>query len=310
MTTQFGVHSEVGVLRKVMVCRPGLAHLRLTPDNCRDLLFDDVIWVQEAKNEHYKFVEVMRDRGIDVVDMHELLAKTLEDSVARAWVLDRKINPDRVALFAVDEVRAWLNEMPTVELAEFLIGGIAISDVPVFANLKKYLDPMGFIVPPLPNTQFTRDTTCWIYGGVTVNPMYWPARRQETLLATTIYKFHPDFQGNVTIWWGDPDVDHVLTTQELAHRARWRVADPGAHQNPTARASIEAIAVRVGGILPVRFGPRGDDQLHVVHAGLIPPQRVQHVPGLELRELVGEWCTIGSNPATVAREALGRAHGR
>ncbi len=134
--TQFGVHSEVGVLRKVMVCRPGLAHLRLTPDNCKDLLFDDVIWVQEAKNEHYKFVEVMRDRGIDVVDMHELLATTLEDPEARAWVLDRKINPDRVALFVVDEVRAWLNDMPAAELAEFLIGGIAISDVPLFAALR------------------------------------------------------------------------------------------------------------------------------------------------------------------------------
>jgi len=214
MANQFGVHSEVGTLRKVMVCRPGLAHLRLTPDNCKDLLFDDVIWVQEAKNEHYKFVEVMRDRGIDVVDMHELLAKTLEDPEARQWVLDRKINPDRVALFAVDQVRAWLDEMPAAELAEFLIGGIATSDAPFFDALQKYVDPMGFIVPPLPNTQFTRDTTCWIYGGVTVNPMYWPARRQETLLATAIYKFHPDFKGNVTVWWGDPDVDHGAATLE------------------------------------------------------------------------------------------------
>ena len=143
MTTQFGVHSEVGVLRKVMVCRPGLAHLRLTPDNCKDLLFDDVIWVQEAKNEHYKFVEVMRDRGIDVVDMHELLATTLEDAEARAWVLDRKINPDRVALFIVDEVRAWLNDMPAAELAEFLIGGIATSDAPFFDAAPEICGPDG-----------------------------------------------------------------------------------------------------------------------------------------------------------------------
>jgi arginine deiminase len=212
----FGVHSEVGTLRKVMVCRPGLAHQRLTPDNCKDLLFDDVIWVQEAKNEHYKFVEVMRDRGVDVVDMHELLTTTLQDAEARKWVLDRKINADRIALIALDDLRAWLDAMPATELAEFLIGGIATSDVPVapFTTLRKYLDPMGFVIPPLPNTQFTRDTSCWIYGGVTVNPMYWPARRQETLLTTAIYKFHPDFKGKVTVWWGDPDKDHGMATLE------------------------------------------------------------------------------------------------
>ena len=212
----FGVHSEVGKLRKVMVCRPGLAQLRLTPDNCKDLLFDDVIWVQEAKNEHYKFVEVMRDHGVDVVDMHELLATTLEDAEARRWVLDRKINMDRIALIALDDLRGWLDGMPAAELAEYLIGGIATSDVPVapFTTLRKYLDPMGFVIPPLPNSLFTRDTSCWIYGGVTVNPMYWPARRQETVLTTAIYKFHPDFKDRVTTWWGDPDVDHGIATME------------------------------------------------------------------------------------------------
>ncbi len=192
----FGVHSEVGKLRKVMVCRPGLAQLRLTPDNCKDLLFDDVIWVQEAKNEHYKFVEVMRDHGVDVVDLHELLATTLENAEARKWVLDRKINVDRIALIALDDLRGWLDGMPAAELAEYLIGGIATSDVPVapFTTLRKYLDPMGFVIPPLPNSLFTRDTSCWIYGGVTVNPMFWPARRQETLLTTAIYKFPPGLQ--------------------------------------------------------------------------------------------------------------------
>jgi arginine deiminase len=214
--TPFGVHSEVGKLRKVMVCRPGLAHQRLTPDNCKDLLFDDVIWVQEAKNEHYKFVEVMRDRGVDVVDMHDLLATVLSDAEAKKWVLDRKINPNRVAMIAINELRGWLETLPPAELAEFMIGGVATSDVPVapFTTLRKYLDPMGFVVPPLPNTQFTRDTSCWIYGGVTVNPMYWPARRQETLLTTAIYKFHPDFKGKVTVWWGDPDIDHEMATLE------------------------------------------------------------------------------------------------
>ena len=116
--SQFGVHSEVGKLRKVMVCRPGLAHLRLTPDNAKDLLFDDVIWVEEGKNEHYNFVSKMRDRGVDVVDMHDLLATTLENKEARRWVLDRKITPNMIPLVGLDELRGWLDEMPAAELAE------------------------------------------------------------------------------------------------------------------------------------------------------------------------------------------------
>ena len=61
-----------------------------------------------------------------------------------------------------------------------------------------------YLLPPLPNTLYTRDTTCWIYGGVTLNPLFWPARHEETILTTAIYKFHPDFAGKVNVWWGDP----------------------------------------------------------------------------------------------------------
>ena len=173
-TKPFGVHSEVGRLRKVMVCRPGLAHMRLTPDNCHELLFDDVIWVHEAQNEHYNFCQVMRERGIEVLEMHDLLATTLENPAARAWVLDRKINPNTVALIGLDELHAWLDEMPAVKLAEHLIGGIANSEIPIapYTTLQRHLDPIRFVIPPLPNTLFTRDTTCWIYGGVSLNPMY------------------------------------------------------------------------------------------------------------------------------------------
>jgi arginine deiminase len=215
--TTLGVHSEVGKLRKVMVCRPGLAHLRLTPDNCRDLLFDDVIWVQEGLKEHYTFAQQMRDRGIDVVDMHDLLAETLLVPTARAWVLDRKINANMVSRIGLEELRAWLDEMPAKDLAERLIGGITTSEVPldIYQRLSGHIDPIRFVIPPLPNTMFTRDTTCWIYGGVSLNPMYWPARRQETLLATAIYKFHPSFKDETfDVWFGDPDVDHGAATME------------------------------------------------------------------------------------------------
>jgi arginine deiminase len=216
-TTGYGVYSEVGRLRKVLVCRPGLAHLRLTPDNCHELLFDDVLWVHEAQAEHYNFCQMMRERGIEVLEMHDLLATTLEDTQARAWVLDRKISPNTVALLGLDELRAWLDEMPAAELAERLIGGIANSEIPVapYTTLRQHLDPIRFVVPPLPNTLFTRDTTCWIYGGVTLNPMYWPARRQETLLTTAIYRFHPAFRDAAfDIWFGNPDIDHEAATVE------------------------------------------------------------------------------------------------
>ncbi|HVG98918.1 MAG TPA: arginine deiminase [Chloroflexota bacterium] len=217
-TPRYGVHSEVGRLRTVMVCRPGLAHLRLTPDNCHDLLFDDVIWVHEAQAEHYNFCQLMRERGVEVLEMHELLATALEDPQARAWVLDRKINPNTVALLGLDEVRAWLDGLPAAELAERLIGGIANSEIPVApytTTLREHMEPLRFVVPPLPNTLFTRDTTCWIYGGVTLNPMYWPARRQETLLTTAIYTFHPKFKdAGVRVWFGDPDADHGAATVE------------------------------------------------------------------------------------------------
>jgi arginine deiminase len=215
--SRYGVYSEVGKLRRVLVCRPGLAHQRLTPENCHTLLFDDVIWVHEAQNEHYNFCQVMRERGVEVLEMHELLAQTLADPEARAWLLDRKINANTVTLIGLDELRAWLDAMPAQELAERLIGGIGAVEVPIapYATLRKYFDPFGFIVPPLPNTLFTRDTTCWIFNGVSVNPMYWPARRQETLLTTAIYKFHPDFKGDdFNIWFGDPDVDHGMATVE------------------------------------------------------------------------------------------------
>ena len=72
----YGVHSEVGQLRKVMVCAPGRAHERLTPSNCDELLFDDVLWVDNAKRDHFDFVHKMRDRGVEVVEMHNLLAET------------------------------------------------------------------------------------------------------------------------------------------------------------------------------------------------------------------------------------------
>jgi arginine deiminase len=205
----FGVHSEIGTLRTVMVCRPGLAHKRLTPGNRADLLFDDVLWVQEAQKDHYDFVLKMQERGVEVLELHDLLAETLGDRHARAFVLDRLITPNDVGVGTAPVLRAWLDEMQPAKLAEHLIGGVAILDVPKSEQAAMLRDAYGgtdFILPPVPNTLFQRDPSCWIYNGVTVNPMFWPARRPETLLQRVVYKFHPRFaNAGFPIWWGDCD---------------------------------------------------------------------------------------------------------
>ena len=214
----FGVHSEVGQLRKVMVCAPGRAHERLTPSNCDDLLFDDVMWVENAKRDHLDFVQKMRDRGIEVVEMHELLAETLAIPEAKAWILDHQVVPNEVGVGLVDEVRSYLEGLPERELAATLIGGLSTYEFPdSSAAMQLVRDAAGvneYLLPPLPNTLYTRDTTCWIYGGVTLNPLYWPARHEETILTTSIYTFHPDFAGKVNVWWGDPTQEWGRATVE------------------------------------------------------------------------------------------------
>lgn len=220
-TVEYGVHSEVGKLRRVLVCSPGLAHQRLTPSNCDELLFDDVIWVSQAKRDHFDFVTKMRERGVEVVEMHNLLAETVQNPEALKWILDRKIRPNTVGVSLASEVRAWMESLEPRKLAEFLIGGVVAEDIPdsdqsgLLKLFRQYLGYSSFVLPPLPNTLFTRDTTCWIYNGVSLNPMYWPARRQETLLATAIYRFHPGFATQkFEVWYGDPDENHGAATLE------------------------------------------------------------------------------------------------
>jgi arginine deiminase len=214
-----GVHSEVGQLRKVLVCEPGLAHRRLTPTNCDNLLFDDVLWVDSAQRDHREFVANLRQRGVEVVELHEMLTEVLGRPEAKAWLLDRKIVPNEVGLGLVNETRSFLEGLDDRTLADYLIGGLATTDLPddlrpgYVALARDHSGARDYLMPPLPNTLYTRDTTCWIYGGVTLNPLYWPARHDETLIMKALYLFHPDLAG-ATTWWGDPELDWGLATFE------------------------------------------------------------------------------------------------
>jgi arginine deiminase len=218
-SSTYGVHSEVGRLRKVLVCAPGLAHRRLTPSNNDELLFDDVMWVENAQRDHADFVNKLTQRGVEVVELHQLLAQTMEVPGARDWLLDRKIVPNRVGSGLVDSTRGYLESLTPKVLAEALIGGLATNDLPedfrtpYLALARESTGAREYLMPPLPNTLYTRDTTCWLYGGLTMNPLYWPARKDETLIYKAIYEFHPDFKGS-TVWWGDPELEWSQATFE------------------------------------------------------------------------------------------------
>lgn len=211
-----GLYSEVGRLRKVLVCRPGLAQKRLTPANCNELLFDDVLWVAQARNDHDAFTSAMSERDVEVLELHDLLAVTVSDPTARTWLLDRKLGPDFIDPESAHQLRPWLEALPPAQLAERLIGGVARAELPFEPEglLAQCAVATDLLMPPLPNTLFTRDNSCWIGDGVVLSPMYWPARRQETLLMTAVYRFHPAFAGKATEWWGDPDRDHGLASLE------------------------------------------------------------------------------------------------
>ena len=206
----FGVHSEVGKLRKVMVHRPELSLQRLTPSTHDELLFDDVLWVERAQYEHDQFVARMRERGVEVFLLRDLLAEALAATdEGRRRLIELAASEYTVGLSLVDEVRALLWEMKPDTLAKHLIGGLTVAESGL--DLGKFKasslpaaaldDASAFVLPPLPNTLFTRDSSCWIYGGVSINPMYWPARRLEAYNVAAIYRAHPMFAGAGFEYW-------------------------------------------------------------------------------------------------------------
>jgi arginine deiminase len=204
-----GVHSEVGKLRQVIVHRPGLEHTRLTPSNASELLFDDVLWVGRAKSEHDAFCEVMRERGVEVFEAEQLLAEALGRGEAREWACEHILNEREVGITAAARAREWVQGADPALVAEFLIGGITKADVARDVGLVwESADPTSMLLPPLPNFLFQRDPSCWIFNGVTLNPMTKPARKPETMIMEAIYRFHPMFAAQqFPVWLGGAGED-------------------------------------------------------------------------------------------------------
>ena len=209
----FHVDSEVGRLRQVILHRPDLELKRLTPDNASDLLFDDVLWVTRAQEEHDSFAGALRDRGVTVHYYSDLLTQTLDVPEARAWILERVFDPRWQGPLAADTLRATMGGLDSPRLAQFLAGGITKREISEFGPEPKSiafhsLDPDGFVLPPLPNLLYQRDTSAWIYGGVSVNAMRLKARMGETVYDEAIYQWHPMFAGaDFDTWYHGADAE-------------------------------------------------------------------------------------------------------
>jgi arginine deiminase len=154
------VGSEVGVLRRVLLHRPDLELKRLTPRNKDELLFDDVLWVRRARQEHDAFADALADRGVEVLYLEELLAGVLGDGEVRTDVIERTLAAAPLGPRLTPAVAEWLRSLSSRELAERLIGGIAYDELPFHSDALPALVHAvdGFVLPPLPNHMFTRDS--------------------------------------------------------------------------------------------------------------------------------------------------------
>ena len=213
-----GVHSEVGRLRQAVVHRPGLELSRLTPGNCRELLFDDVLWASKAREEHDVFAGVLRENGVTVHHADTLLAETVALPEARAFVLDRVCTAEQVGPTLAQPLRELLEKLDAPALAELLVGGVTradLSPLPVDSLRWETLGLDDLVLAPLPNTLFPRDSSAWVYGGVTINPMAMPARRREQLHCQAVYRFHPLYSDVAfPTYYGADDVAHQPATLE------------------------------------------------------------------------------------------------
>jgi len=269
----FSVQSEVGQLRQAIVHRPGLELSRLTPQNIGELLFDDVLWASKAKEEHDVFAEILRDHGVRVHYFGQLLAETLELPAGRAYVLDRVCTPEILGPALVSPLRELFADLAGPRLAEYLTGGVLRADLrPLRAKSLKWdmLRADDFLLPPLPNHLFTRDNSCWVYGGVSVNPMAKPARQRETLHMRAVYRYHPLFAGaGFVTYYGGDDAAHLPASVEggdvhvLGHGAV--LIGMGERTTPMA-AEILARALFAGGqartVIAVEL-PRSHAMMHL-----------------------------------------------
>jgi arginine deiminase len=208
----FHVDSEVGQLRQVILHRPGLELTRLTPQNVDDLLFDDVMWAQRAREEHDAFAEKLRAKGVKVYLFHDLLAQAIDQPGGREFLQEELTTATRFGPALDAPLDELVGSRPADLLAEALVGGVlkADLDLPKTSSLLlEYLDDDDFLLPPLPNHLFQRDNSAWVYDGLSVNPMSKSARKRETINSRLVWNFHPMFKDDPPyFYYGNDSENH------------------------------------------------------------------------------------------------------
>ena len=195
------VDTEVGRLRTVLLHRPGAELKRLTPRNSADLLFDDIPWVERAQEEHDTFAGALRSHGVEVLYLRDLLVEALAVTAARDHVIEHTIVDPRLGATLRTAVEQHLATLDADALADVFVGGLAHEELASGSGIVwRLMDRHDFVVPPLPNLLFTRDSSVCIGGRVAVTSPSMRARQRETWLTDVIYRHHPRFAGTNVLY--------------------------------------------------------------------------------------------------------------
>ena len=210
MDNVINVKSEIGTLKKVLLHRPGNELLNLTPDTLSRLLFDDIPFLPEAQKEHDEFAHILKENGIEVVYLEDLMAEVLElgddieNKFIRQFIFEAGIRTPKYKELVFDYLKSFVNKK---ELVLKTMEGIKIEEIPrKKREVEKSLvdlvsDESEFLADPMPNLYFTRDPFASAGNGVILNKMYSVTRNRETIYAEYIFNYHPEYKGKINKYY-------------------------------------------------------------------------------------------------------------
>ncbi|AJC94993.1 arginine deiminase [Staphylococcus hyicus] len=202
------VNSEIGRLKTVLLKRPGKELENLVPDYLDGLLFDDIPYLKVAQREHDYFAEVLRNEGVEVLYLEKLTAESLTEPQVRAQFIDEILAESRKTVLGHEaEIKALFSKLDNQSLVDKIMAGVRKEEINLkTTHLVEYMDDKyPFYLDPMPNLYFTRDPQASVGNGVTINRMYWRARRRESIFMQYILNHHPDFKESDIPVWVDRD---------------------------------------------------------------------------------------------------------